>query len=71
MKTLEIHNLLSVTPNLVILEPTISLRNVDYYHALCSDVWCDVNFSYTIFVCIASSRRASDRGPRCSAGGNC
>jgi hypothetical protein len=26
----------------VILVPTISLRRVEYYHAFCSDVWCDV-----------------------------
>jgi hypothetical protein len=24
------------------------------------DVWCDVNFSYTMFVCIVVSRRASN-----------
>ena len=69
METLENLNLLSVTPNLVILEPTISLRCIDYYHALYLSIWCDVNFSYTMFVCIASSRRASDRGPRYPAGG--
>jgi hypothetical protein len=27
----------------VILEPTISLRCVDYYHVLCIHVWCDVS----------------------------
>jgi hypothetical protein len=36
MKTSENHNLLSVTPNLVILETPILLRCVDYYYALCS-----------------------------------
>jgi hypothetical protein len=45
---------LTVTPNLVILEPTISLRHVDCYYAVCSYVWCDVNFAYTMFVCIAT-----------------
>jgi hypothetical protein len=40
--------LLSVTPNLVILEPTISLRCVEYYHALYPYFWCGVNFSYTM-----------------------
>jgi hypothetical protein len=70
-KTSEKHNLLSVTPKLVILEPMISLRCVDYYYAFRSHVWCDVIFSYTMFVCIASSRRASDRGPQYQTGGNC
>jgi hypothetical protein len=53
----------------MILERTISLRCVEYYYLVCSHVWCDVNFSCTMFVCIASSRRASDRGPRYPAGG--
>jgi hypothetical protein len=35
---LESHNFLTVTPNLVVLEPMISLRCVEYYHALCSEV---------------------------------
>jgi hypothetical protein len=39
----------------VILEPTISLRRVDYYYyAVCSYVWCYVSFVYTMFVCIAT-----------------
>jgi hypothetical protein len=38
----------------VVLEPTISLRCVDRYYAACSYVWCDVNFAYTMFVCIAT-----------------
>ena len=29
------------------------MRN--YYHAFCSDVWCDVNFAYTMFVCITTT----------------
>jgi hypothetical protein len=34
----------------VVLEPTISLRCVEHYYAICSHVWCDFNFSYTMFV---------------------
>jgi hypothetical protein len=45
--TLEIHNLVTVTPNLVILIPTILLRSTEYYYAVYSYVWCDVNFAYT------------------------
>jgi hypothetical protein len=59
LKPSEIHNSITVTPNLVILVPTISLQCVEYYHALCSAVWCDVNFCYTVLVCIVVSRRAS------------
>jgi hypothetical protein len=33
----------------VILVPTISLQRVEYYHAFCSTIWCDVNFCYTSF----------------------
>jgi hypothetical protein len=48
----------------VVLEPTISLRHVDYYYADCSYIWCDVNFAYTMFVYIAmtsaSSRESKD-----------
>jgi hypothetical protein len=47
----------------VILKPTTSLQCIDYYYAFHSHVWCDVNFSYTMFVCVATSRRASERGP--------
>jgi hypothetical protein len=36
-----------VTPILLVLEPTISLRRVDYYYAVYYYVWCDVNFAYT------------------------
>jgi hypothetical protein len=25
-----------------------------HYYAVCSYVWCDVNFAYTMFVCIAT-----------------
>jgi uncharacterized protein (UPF0333 family) len=39
----------------VIVEPTISLRRVEHYYAICSYVWCDVNSSYTMFVCIATN----------------
>jgi hypothetical protein len=47
--------LLTVTPDLVVLGPTISLRRVEHYYAVCSYVWCDVNFAYTMFVCIATT----------------
>jgi hypothetical protein len=46
---LEIHNLITVEPNLVILVPMISLSSVEYYYAVRSYVWCDVNFAYTCF----------------------
>jgi hypothetical protein len=39
----------------VTLEPTISIRRVENYYAVCAYVWCDVNFAYTMFVCIASN----------------
>jgi hypothetical protein len=38
----------------VVLEPTILLRCVEHYYTVCSYVWCDVSFAYTIFVCIAT-----------------
>jgi Na+/H+ antiporter NhaD/arsenite permease-like protein len=38
----------------VVLVPTISLRRVEYYYVVSSIVWCYVNFSYTLFVCIAT-----------------
>jgi hypothetical protein len=47
------YNFLTVAPNLVILVPTILLQRVDYYYIVYSYVWCDVNFVYTMFVCIA------------------
>jgi hypothetical protein len=50
----KIHNFITVTPILVVLKPTISLRRVDYYYAVCTYVWCDVNFAYIMFVCIAT-----------------
>jgi hypothetical protein len=43
--TSKIRNLVTVTLNLEILVPTISLRSVEYYYAVYSYVWCDVNFS--------------------------
>ena len=49
------HNSLTMTPILVVLDPTISLRRADHYYAVCSYVWCDVNFIYTMFVCIATT----------------
>jgi hypothetical protein len=39
----------------VILEPTLSLRYVEHYYAVCSYVWCDVNVAYIMFICIATS----------------
>ena len=69
LKTSQNRNSLTVAPNLVILEPTILLQCVEYYHALYSSVWCDVNLSRTMFVCIIASRRASNRGSRYSAVG--
>jgi hypothetical protein len=39
----------------VVLEPKISSRCVDHYYALCSYVWCDVNFACTMFVCISTN----------------
>jgi hypothetical protein len=47
----------------VILVPTISLLSVEYYHEFFSIVWCDVNFCYTMYVCIDASRRASTEDP--------
>jgi hypothetical protein len=38
----------------VILVPTISLERVEYSYIVCYYVWCDVNFAYTLFVCIAT-----------------
>jgi hypothetical protein len=32
----------------VILEATISLRCVEYDHVFYTNVWCDLNFSYTM-----------------------
>jgi hypothetical protein len=40
----------------MILVPKILLRRVDYFYAICSYVWFDVNFVYTMFVCIATTR---------------
>jgi hypothetical protein len=45
--SLENHNFLTVTPNLVVPVPTISFRCIDYYYIIYSYVWCDVNFAYT------------------------
>jgi hypothetical protein len=39
----------------VILEPTISLRHVEYYYTVYAYVWCNVNFAYTMFVCIVTT----------------
>jgi hypothetical protein len=37
----------------VVLETTIYLQRVEHYYAVCSYVRCNVNFSYTMLVCIA------------------
>jgi hypothetical protein len=37
----------------VILVSTISLQRVKYSYVVCSYVWCDDDFTYTMFVCIA------------------
>jgi hypothetical protein len=39
----------------VVLEPRILLRCVEHYCAICSYVWCDVNFAYAMFVCIVTT----------------
>ena len=49
------HNLITVAPNVVVLVSTISLWRVDYYYAMYSYVWCNVNFAYTLFVCNATT----------------
>jgi hypothetical protein len=62
--TSKIYNLVTVTPNLVILVPTISLCNVEYYYAVRSYVWCDVNFAYTylsVLLCLAVRTRVIRR----------
>jgi hypothetical protein len=33
-------------------------RRVDYYYSVCTYVWCDVNFIYTMYVCIATTSSA-------------
>jgi hypothetical protein len=38
----------------VVLVFTISLRSEEYYYTVYSYVWCDVNFTYTMLVCIAT-----------------
>jgi hypothetical protein len=52
---------MTVTPILVVLELAISLRRVDYYYSVCTYVWCDVNFVYTMSVCIATMSSAVTR----------
>jgi hypothetical protein len=45
---------MTVALNLVVLEPTISLRHVEYYHAVCA-YFGVMLIAYTIFVCIATN----------------
>jgi hypothetical protein len=51
------HNSSTVTPNLVILEPTILLRHVELSYAVSSLMFCVLLFLCTscLFVCIATS----------------
>jgi hypothetical protein len=56
---LEIHNLKYITPKLMIPVPRILFKCVDYYYIFCLHVWCDVNFAYTMFVCIATTSARS------------
>jgi hypothetical protein len=58
------NNSFILIPILLVLEPTVSSRSIEYYYAVCSHVWCDVNFVPILFICIDASRRASDRGTR-------
>jgi hypothetical protein len=44
----------------VILVPTISIHRVEYYHALCSLVWCDVIFSIHVFVLLRVDEQATE-----------
>jgi hypothetical protein len=55
MESLEIHKLKSITPILVVLEPAISYLRVYHFYLVCTYVWCDVNFIYNMFVCIATT----------------
>jgi hypothetical protein len=69
-KSLENHNSLTVTPNLVVLEPRISLRCVEYYYAVCAYVWCNFIFSYTMFFVLlriaVRSRESKDHPGTCN-----
>ena len=38
----------------MVLEPRISLRCVEHHYAVCDYDWCDVNFAYAMFICIAT-----------------
>jgi hypothetical protein len=55
LKYRSIHKFFILAPNLMVLEPTILYHRVEYSYAVCSYIWCDVNFSYTLFVCIATT----------------
>jgi hypothetical protein len=58
--------LVTVTPNLVILVPTILLHSVEYYYTVYSHVWCDVNFAYTclsVLLRLAVRSRESEDHP--------
>jgi hypothetical protein len=53
---LEIQNLKSIIPNLMVPVPMILIQCVDFYCVFYLHVWCDVNFCYTMYVCIDVSR---------------
>jgi hypothetical protein len=50
---------MTTTSILVVLDPPITLRRVDHYYSVCTYVWCDVNFIYTLSVCIDKTSAAS------------
>jgi hypothetical protein len=52
---LKIHILKSITPKIMGPVPRILFYCVYYYHAIYSYVWCDVNFAYTMLVCIVTT----------------
>jgi hypothetical protein len=45
---LEIHNLKSITPKIMIPIHRFLFLCVDYYCVFCLHVWCDVNFPYIL-----------------------
>jgi hypothetical protein len=47
----------------VILVPTISLRCLEYYHAFCSAIWCDVNFCYPVLVVLLRVDESATEDP--------
>jgi hypothetical protein len=39
----------------VVLESRFSLRRDEHYYTVYAYVWCNVNFAYTMFVCMATN----------------